>query len=62
MSTGAMEQEPSTTQKDAPAAQDDDAALDQVLESIQEGDDMSFSDSDNDDNNEYHDSESNQFE
>jgi hypothetical protein len=62
MSTGAMEQGPSTTQKDAPAAQDDDAALDQVLESIQEGDGVSFSDSNNDDNNEYHDSESNQFE
>ncbi len=61
MSTGALEQEPSTTQKDAPAAQDDDAALDQVLESIQEGDGVSFSNSDDDDNSEYHDSESNQF-
>ncbi len=57
-----MEQEPSTTQRDAPIAQDDDAALDQVLESIQEGDGVSFSDSDDDDNSEYHDSESNQFE
>ncbi len=62
MSTGAMEQEPSTTQKNALAAQDDDAAFDQVLESIQEGDGVSFSDSDDDDNSEYHDSESNQFE
>jgi hypothetical protein len=62
MGTGAMEQGPSTTQKDAPTAQDDDAALDQVLESIQEGDGVSFSDSDDDDNSEYHDSESNQFE
>jgi predicted aspartyl protease len=62
MSTGAMEQGPSTTQKDAPAAQDDDAALHQVLESIQEGDGVSFSDSDDDDNSDYHDSESNQFE
>jgi hypothetical protein len=59
MSTGAMEQGPSTTQKDAPAAEDDDAALDQVLESIQEGDGVSFSNSDDDDNSEYHDSESN---
>jgi predicted aspartyl protease len=62
MSMGAMQQKPSTTQKDAPAVQDDDAALDQVLESIQEGDGVSFSDSDDDDNSEYHDSESNQFE
>jgi hypothetical protein len=62
MSTGAMEQEPSTTQGDAPIVQNDNAALEHVLESTQEGDGVSSSDSDDDDSNEYHDLESNQFE